>query len=49
MVPRLSELLERIRPTGAPGAPTEGEGQRHREQQAREVAALTDVLRSFEA
>lgn len=49
MVLQLSELLERIRPTGAPGAPTEGEGQRRRERRASEVAAVTSILSSFEA
>jgi hypothetical protein len=49
MVLRLSELLERIRPTGAPGAPTEGEGRRRREHRAGEVAAVTSILSSFEA
>ena len=46
---RLSELLERLRPAGTPGAPTEGEQQRRHEQQEREIAALSLTLRGFEA
>ncbi len=46
---RLSELLERLRPSGTPGAPTEGEQQRRHEQQEHEIAALTMTLRGFEA
>ena len=49
MVLRLSELLERIRPAGAPGAPTEGELQRSRDQSASEIASITAILASFEA
>jgi vacuolar-type H+-ATPase subunit H len=46
---RLSELLERLRPTGTPGAPTEGEQQRHRELREREIATVTATLERFEA
>ena len=46
---RLTELLERLRPAGTPGAPTEGEQQHRHEQQAREVAAVRDMLREYEA
>ena len=49
MAPRLSELLERIRPAGAPGAPTEGELQHRLDRRADEIATLTTVLASFEA
>jgi len=45
----LSELLERIRPAGAPGAPTEGELQRRRDHRAGEIAPITAILASFEA
>jgi vacuolar-type H+-ATPase subunit H len=45
---RLSELLERLRPAGTPGAPTEGEQQRRHQLQEREIAAVTVVLRAFE-
>lgn len=46
---RLSELLERLRPAGTPGAPTEGEQQRHRELREHEIAGVTVVLERFEA
>jgi len=46
---RLSELLERLRPAGTPGAPTEGEQQRRHELQEREIAAVAAMLREFEA
>lgn len=49
MVLRLSELLERIRPAGAPGAPTEGELERSRDQRANEIASITAILASYEA
>lgn len=49
MAPRLSEILERIRPAGAPGAPTEGEFQHRLDRRADEIATLTAVLASFEA
>ncbi len=45
---RLSELLERIRPAGAPGAPSEGEQQRAASDRTREVADIADVLARFE-
>lgn len=48
MPPRLSELLERIRPAGTPGAPTEGEEQRQQVDRAREVAGIAAVLAAFE-
>lgn len=49
MASRLSELLERIRPAGAPGAPTEGELQQRLDRSADEIATLTTVLASFQA
>ena len=48
MVMRLSELLERIRPAGTPGAPTEGESQRQLAA-AEEIADIVRVLHRFEA
>ena len=48
MPPRLAELLERIRPAGAPGAPTEGERQREQYDQAREIADIAVLLAAFE-
>ena len=48
MVMRLSELLERIRPAGAPGASFEGEQQRRRDE-IEETADLAAVLERFEA
>lgn len=48
MVLRLSELLERIRPAGAPGAASEGEFQRGRDA-LDEIASIAELLRSFEA
>jgi hypothetical protein len=48
MVLRLSELLERIRPAGTPGAPTEGELQHRGDRRAAEIAAITAILTSFE-
>lgn len=44
----LSELLERIRPAGAPGAPTEGEQQRLDSDRDAEMAAIAVVLAGFE-
>ncbi len=41
---RLSELLERIRPAGAPGAAGEGEQQRRRENRDRELAEIVAAL-----
>ena len=46
---RLSELLERIRPAGTPGAPTEGAQQHLRDLQDREIADINVLLREFEA
>jgi hypothetical protein len=46
---RLSELLERLRPAGTPGAPTESERQRQHELQEHEIAAVSTRLRAFEA
>lgn len=46
---RLSELLERLRPAGTPGAPTEGEQQRRHELREHEIAAVSAKLRTFEA
>ena len=48
MPARLSELLERIRPTGAPGAPSEGERERLEIGRTEEVAAIAAVLSAFE-
>lgn len=44
----LSELLERIRPTGTPGAPNEGEQQKWREGRTAELAEVTKLLAEFE-
>ena len=49
MAPRLSELLERIRPAGTPGAPSEGERQRRDARRADEIAKVTAVLAALEA
>lgn len=49
MVLTLQELLERIRPAGTPGAPSEGDRQRQREDRATEVADITAVLAEFDA
>lgn len=46
---RLSELLERIRPAGAPGAPTEGEEQREHFDRNQEIADIAAALDEFEA
>jgi hypothetical protein len=46
---RLSELLERIRPAGTPGAPTEGEQQREEYDRAHEIGEIAVVLAAFEA
>lgn len=45
---RLSELLDRIRPVGTPGAPAQGEQQRQASDRAREIAAIADLLAGFE-
>ncbi len=45
---QLSELLERIRPTGAPGAPSEGERERLESGRIEEMAAIAVVLSAFE-
>ncbi len=45
---RLSELLERIRPSGTPGAPSEGQQQRIDADRAEELAELAEVLRQYE-
>lgn len=44
----LSELLERIRPAGTPGAPTEGEEQRENFDRDFEIAEISSVLAAFE-
>lgn len=49
MVLTLRELLERIRPAGTPGAPSEGDRQRQREHRAAEIADIAAVLHEFEA
>ncbi len=49
MPTRLSELLERIRPAGAPGAPHEGERQRRADDRAGEIIDVLDLLVEFEA
>jgi cell division septum initiation protein DivIVA len=46
---QLSELLERLRPAGTPGAPTEGEQQRRHELREHEIATVSSTLRGFEA
>ncbi len=48
-MPRLSELLERLRPAGTPGAPNEGERQREEEARERDIAAVVTVLRRHES
>ena len=48
MVLRLSELLERIRPAGAPGASTEGELQHQQAEINRETADIATVLARFD-
>ncbi len=48
MPPRLSELLERIRPAGTPGAPTEGEQPHQEAIYARELADVARILQAFE-
>jgi vacuolar-type H+-ATPase subunit H len=48
MVLALSELLDRIRPAGAPGAPTEGEHLRDAGIEEREFADLAALIRTFE-
>ncbi len=45
---RLSELLERIRPAGAPGAAAEGDEQHRRNILHAEIADITGVLDDFE-
>jgi vacuolar-type H+-ATPase subunit H len=45
---RLSELLERIRPAGAPGAAAEGDEQHRRHILDAEVADIARVLAAFE-
>jgi hypothetical protein len=47
-VPRLSELLERIRPAGTPGAPSEGEVRRRDQRRAGEIASIALLLASWE-
>ena len=49
MPPRLSELLERIRPAGTPGAPTEGESVARHRWRADEIADVVAVLVTFES
>ncbi|RLE22599.1 MAG: hypothetical protein DRJ50_07385 [Actinobacteria bacterium] len=49
MVLRLSELLERIRPAGAPGASTEGEQQHQQAEINRQTADIATVLARFDA
>lgn len=44
----LSELLERIRPVGSPGAPADGERSRLERDRARELAGVTELLAAFE-
>ncbi len=45
---RLSELLERIRPAGTPGAPAEGEQVRQRSNRDRELVDVLAVVASIE-
>ena len=46
---RLSELLERIRPAGTPGAPAEGERAQRCERRLGEIVDIVTVLSSFES
>jgi len=46
---RLSEVLERIRPAGAPGASAEGAGRREQDRFEHDTAAIAAVLAEFEA
>ena len=48
-MPRLSELLERLRPAGTPGAPNEGERQRTEEAREWEIAAVVSMLHRHES
>jgi vacuolar-type H+-ATPase subunit H len=48
MPDRLSDLLERIRPAGTPGAPVEGEVRRREESRERELIDVLTSLSSFE-
>jgi len=48
MATRLSGLLERIRPSGTPGAAADGVPQRDREAD-KEIAALALILRGYQA
>ena len=48
MATRLSGLLERIRPSGTPGAAADGVPQRDREADE-EIAALARILRDYQA
>ena len=48
MPARLSELLERIRPAGTPGAPSEGEQQRLQFDHDHEIAEIVRILVEFE-
>ena len=45
----IRELLERIRPAGTPGPPTEGERRRRSEARAVEIAEVVALLAEFEA
>jgi len=46
---RLSEVLERIRPAGAPGASAEGAGRREQDRFENDTAAIAAALAEFEA
>lgn len=48
MVLALSELLDRIRPVGAPGAPDEGERLRDADREAQEYVEIAALIRTFE-
>lgn len=45
----IRELLERIRPAGTPGPPTEGERRRRNDARAAEIADVVALLAEFEA
>jgi hypothetical protein len=48
MAPSLSELLERFRPAGAPGAPGRGRGEEPEDLRARELADVLAILERFD-
>jgi vacuolar-type H+-ATPase subunit H len=48
MTTRLSDILERLRPAGTPGAPSEGTQQREADHRQHETAAVATRLLAFE-